>query len=273
MLYDIIEKDELLNYYFQKGYDEKKSVVYGGDDKKKFLICMTFHEKPNELNSGSYGMASLMIDHNKMTFRFVEDEYPSVGGFKIIELKEEEATKENFYKILDEAYEAYVEQLKAYIARPNKSHSKAKVKSNRNDALSIKDLKRTLASLIEGKTTPIELVEAFIAFNKLKVRISDDCDDVLLETTDWEQLDNKSVFSLYLTRQVQGTTEEELEGGYYQVGLHLYFKNDEELKDYAHQEEWIDYGHPQEEGIRNFTAPIINKGTFIGVEVEGEYTD
>jgi hypothetical protein len=107
----------------------------------------------------------------------------------------------------------------------------------------------------------------------LKVRISDDCDDVLLETIDWEQLDNKFVFSLYLTRQVQGTTEEELEGGYYQVGLLLYFKNDEELKDYAHQEEWIDYGHPQEEGIRNFTAPFINKGTFIRVEVVGEYTD
>ena len=218
-------------------------------------------------------MASLIIDHNKMTLRFGEDDYPFFDGFKIIELKEEEATKENFYKILDEAYEAYVEQLKACIARQDKSHSKAKVKSYSNDALSIKDLKRTLASLIEGKTTPIELVEAFISFDKLKVRISDDCDDVLLETTDWEQLDNKSVFSLHLIRQVQGTTEEELEGGYYQVGLHLYFKNDEELKDYAHQEEWIDYGHPQEEGIRNFTAPIINKGTFIGVEVVGEYTD
>ncbi len=34
MIYDIIEKDELLNYYFQKGYDDKKLVVYGGDDKK-----------------------------------------------------------------------------------------------------------------------------------------------------------------------------------------------------------------------------------------------
>ncbi len=272
MLYDIIEKDELLNYYFQKGYDDKKSEVYLGDDEEKSLICLTFHDKPNELHSGSYGMASLIIDHNEITLRFGEDDYP-VDGFKIIEVKEEEATKENFYKILDEAYEAYVEQLKAYIARPNKSHSKAKVKSNSNDALSIKDLKRTLSSLIEGKTTPIELVESFIAFNKLEVRISDDCDDVLLETVDGEKLDNKSVFSLYLTRQVQGITEEELEGGYYQVGLHLYFKNDEELKDYAHQEEWIDYGKPQEEGIRNFTAPIINKGAFIGVEVVGEYTD
>ena len=272
MIYDIIEKDELLNYYFQKGYDDKKLVVYSADDKEKFLICLTFYRKPNELSLGSSGMGSLMIDHNKMTLRFGEDDYP-VDGFKIIEVKEEEATKKNFYKILDEAYEDYVEKLKAYIARPNKSHSKAKVKSDRNDALSIKDLKQTLTSLIVGKNTPDELVESFIAFNKLKVRISDDCDDVLLETTDWEQLDNKSVFSLYLTRQVQGTTEEELEGGYYQVGLHLYFKNDEELKDYAHQEEWIDYGQPQEEGIRNFTAPIINKGTFIGVEVEGEYTD
>lgn len=272
MLYDIIEKDELLNYYFQKGYDDKKLVVYSGDDKKEFLICMTFRRKPNSQRSVDNGMASLMIDHNKMTFRFVSDDHP-VGDFRMIEVKEEEATKENFYKILDEAYEDFVEQLKAYIARPNKSHSKAKVKSYSNDALSIKDLKQTLTSLIVGKNTPDELVESFIAFNKLKVRISDDCDDVLLETTDWEQLDNKSVFSLYLTRQVQGTTEEELEGGYYQVGLHLYFKNDEELKDYAHQTEWIDYGHPQEEGIRNFTAPIINKGTFIGVEVEGEYTD
>ena len=272
MLYDIIEKDELLNYYFRKGYDDKKSEVYLGDDKEKSLICLTFYRKPNAQHSGDNGMASLIINHNKMTLRFGEDDYP-VDGFKIIEVKEEEATKENFYKILDEAYEEYVEQLKAYIARPNKSHSKAKVKSYTNDALSIKDLKRTLASLIEGKTTPIELVEAFISFDKLKVRISDDCDDVLLETTDWEQLENKSVFSLHLIRQVQGITEEELEGGYYQVGLHLYFKNDEELKDYAHQEEWIDYGHPQEEGIRNFTAPIINKGTFIGVEVVGEYTD
>ena len=271
MIYDIIEKDELLNYYFQKGYDDKKSEVYLADDKEKSLICLTFYRKPNAQHSGDNGMASLMIDHNEITLRFVEDDYP-VDGFKIIEVKEE-ATKENFYKLLDEAYEDYVEQLKAYIARPNKSHSKAKVKSYSNDALSIKDLKRTLASLIEGKTTPDELVESFIAFNKLKVRISDDCDDVLLETTDWEQLDNKSVFSLHLIRQVQGTTEEELEGGYYQVGLHLYFKNDEELKDYAHQEEWIDYGKPQEEGIRNFTAPIINKGTFIGVEVVGEYTD
>lgn len=251
----------------------KKLVVYGGDDKKEFLICMTFRRKPNAQRSGDNGMASLIIDHNTMTFRFVQDDHPSVDGFKIIELKEEEATKENFYKLLDEAYEAYVEQLKACIARPNKSHSKAKVKSNRNDALSIKDLKQTLTSLIVGKNTPDELVESFIAFNKLKVRISDDCDDVLLETVDGEKLDNKSVFSLYLTRQVQGTTEEELEGGYYQVGLHLYFKSDEELKDYAHQEEWIDYGHPQEEGIRNFTAPIVNKGTFIGVEVVGEYTD
>ncbi len=272
MLYDIIEKDELLNYYFQKGYDDKKSEVYLGDDEEKSLICLTFYRKPNAQHSGDNGMASLMIDHNEITLRFVEDDYP-VDGFKIIEVKEEETTKENFYKILDEAYEDFVEQLKAYIARPNKSRSKAKVKSYSKDSLSIKDLKRTLASLIEGKNTPDELVESFIAFNKLKVRISDDCDDVLLETTDWEQLDNKSVFSLHLTRQVQGITEEELEGGYYQVGLHLYFKNDEELKDYAHQEEWIDYGHPQEEGIRNFTAPIINKGTFIGVEVVGEYTD
>lgn len=203
MLYDIIEKDELLNYYFQKGYDDKKSEVYLGDDKEKSLICLTFYRKPNAQHSGDNGMASLMIDHNEITLRFGEDDYP-VDGFKIIEVKEEEATKENFYKILDEAYEDFVEQLKAYIARPNKNHSKAKVKSYSNDALSIKDLKQTLTSLIVGKNTPDELVESFIAFNKLKVRISDDCDDVLLETTDWEQLDNKSVISLYLIRQVQG---------------------------------------------------------------------
>jgi len=49
----------------------KKLVVYGGDDKKEFLICMTFRRKPNAQRSGDNGMASLIIDHNTMTFRFV----------------------------------------------------------------------------------------------------------------------------------------------------------------------------------------------------------
>ena len=71
MLCDIIEKDELLNYYFQKGFDDKKLVVYSADDKEKFLICMTFRRKPNAQRSGDNGMASLIIDHNTMTFRFV----------------------------------------------------------------------------------------------------------------------------------------------------------------------------------------------------------